>query len=48
MSFYTLTLNFILTLLETLEDFDIIISITNKFMKKITFVSKKKNYNIVN
>ena len=46
MPFYTLTLDFILIFLKLVEKFDIILSIIDKFTKKITFVSEKKNYSI--
>lgn len=46
--FHTLTLDFILALPETPEGFNTIMSVTDKFTKKVTFVPGKKNYSAAN
>ena len=42
--FHTLTLDFILALPKSAEEFDTILSVTDKFTKKVTFVPGKKDY----
>ena len=39
--FYTILIDFMLTLLMTNDDFDLILSIINKFSKRIMLISEK-------
>ena len=41
-SFHTIIINFILTLLIFINDFDIIINVLNKFIKRVQIVLNKK------
>ena len=45
-SFHIIILNFILTLSKIDDDIDIIMSITNKFTKRITMLTDKVTYNV--
>ena len=48
MSFYIITINFILTMSLFIEHYNVIMFIIDKFTKRITLISKKNTYNAKN